>query len=259
MSFTEAQIATLIASVFWPMVRIGALFAAMPLLSNKQVPIKFKAMLSLLIAILIAPLLDEPPQVEVFSPEAVLILFQQIAIGVVMGFSLQMVMGTLAIAGEMIGYSMKLGMAKMADPINGIQVPIVTTLYLTLAMLVIIALDIHLVMIQLLVDSFKVFPVSPNGITTDTLWKLIGWATRMFEIGLLMAMPIIGSILLLDVAQGIMQRAAPQFQIFAIGFPITLLAGLILIWVTLPAVMENFIAAMDEMLLFVRSVILDGN
>jgi flagellar biosynthetic protein FliR len=256
MTFTEAQLTAMIASFFWPMVRIGALFVAMPIFGNKQLSTKVKSLLTLMIALMLAPVLDPPPLVDVFSGDAVLIMFQQVIIGLIMGFSLHMVFGSLAVAGEMVGYQMKLGMAKMADPINGVPVPIVTTLYLTLAMLIILALDIHLVLIELLVDSFKVFPVAVDGLSPDSFWKLVGWGTRMFEIGLVMAMPIVGSILLLDVAQGYMQRAAQQFQIFAVGFPITLLGGMILIWVTLPAVLENFILAMDEILQFIRDELL---
>ena len=256
MTFTEAQITALVASVLWPMIRVGALFAAVPVFSNKQLSIKVKVLLSLFIAVMIAPLLGPMPEVVVFAPEFVFVLFNQVAIGIVMGFSLQMVFGTLAIAGEMVGYSMKLGMAKMADPINGIQVPIVTTLYITLGMLIILVLDIHLVMIQLLVESFEIFPVGMQGISRDILWDLIGWGTRMYEMGLLMALPIVGSILLLDIAQGVMQRAAAQLQIFAIGFPITLIAGLILIWVTLPAVMDNFIDTLNEVIRLIRDTVL---
>ncbi len=252
MTFTEAQLSMLIASVFWPMVRIGALFAAMPVFGNKQLSVKVKVLLSLAIAMIIAPTLDAPPLVDVFSGDALLVMFNQIIIGIVMGFSLHMVLGSLGIAGEIVGYSMKLGMAKMADPINGVQVPIVAMLYLTLAMLIILAMDIHLVLIQLLIDSFRVFPVGVEGISTDTFWRLVGWGTRMYEIGLVMALPILGAILLLDVAQGFMQRAAQQFQIFAVGFPITVLGGMILIWVTLPAVMDNFVLGMDEIMQFIR-------
>ena len=256
MTFSEAEITSLVASVLWPMVRIGALFAAVPVFSNKQLSIKVKALLSLLIAFMISPLLGPMPGIEVFTPEFIYVLFNQVAIGLVMGFSLQLVFGTLAIAGEMVGYSMKLGMAKMADPINGIQVPIVTTLYITLGMLVILALDIHLVMIQLLVESFTVFPVGMQGIDRDILWGIIGWGTRMYEMGLLMSLPIVGSILLLDIAQGVMQRAAQQLQIFAIGFPITLLAGMILIWITIPAVMDNFIDTLNEVIQLIRDTVL---
>ena len=256
MTFTEAQITSLVASVLWPMVRIGALFAAVPVFSNKQLSIKVKALLSLLIAFMISPLLGPMPGIEVFTPEFIYVLFNQVAIGLVMGFSLQLVFGTLAIAGEMVGYSMKLGMAKMADPINGVQVPVVTTLYITLGMLVILALDIHLVMVQLLVESFTVFPVGMQGIDRDILWGIIGWGTRMYEMGLLMALPIVGSVLLLDIAQGVMQRAAQQLQIFAIGFPITLLAGMILIWITIPAVMDNFIDTLNEVIQLIRDTVL---
>jgi len=256
MTFTEAQLATLIASVFWPFVRIASMFAAAPVFSNKQIPNRVKLLLAISVTFVVAPVLDPPPVVNVFSAEAILILFQQMAIGVIIGFSLQLALATLTVAGEMIGYSMKLGMAKMADPINGVQVPIVATLYITLALLIILSLDIHLMMIQLIIDSFIVFPVATDGITRNTLWDIISWTTRLYELGLLMALPVIGSILLLDIAMGIMSRSAPQIQIFAIGFPITLIVGLVLIWLTLPSIMHSFIAAMDELLLFVREVIM---
>lgn len=255
MTFTEAQLTSLVASVFWPFIRIAAFFTAVPLFSNRQLPNRVKIMLALLIALIVAPLLETPPIVEVFSGEAVMIAVQQVAIGILMGFMLQFVFGSLAIAGEMVGYSMKLGMAKMADPINGIQVPIVTTLYITLGMLVVLALDIHLMLLQMLVDSFQVFPVATDGITRNTLWEVVGWATKMYEFGLLMSLPILGSLLLLDIALGVVSRAAPQMNIFSVGFPITLIAGLILIWLTLPAVLEGFIDEANVILVFIRDVL----
>ena len=258
MTFTEAQLASMLASVFWPLVRIAALFAAMPLFNTKHLSTKVKVLLAAAITLIVAPVLEPPPVVEVFSPETLLILFQQIAIGVLMGFTLQLAFGSLAIAGEMIGYSMKLGMAKMADPINGVQVPIVTTLYFTLALLILLALDIHLIMIQMIIDSFIVFPVAVDGITRNTLWEVIAWGTNMYEIGVLMALPIIGSILLLDISMGVVQRAAPQMHIFAIGFPITLIAGLVLIWVTIPSVFGVFVDEINTLLLFIKNVILAG-
>jgi flagellar biosynthetic protein FliR len=112
-----------------------------------------------------------------------------------------------------------------------------------------------MVLIQLLIDSFSVFPVAVDGVTRNTLWEVIGWATRMFEIGVLMSLPIVGSILLLDISMGVVQRAAPQMHIFAIGFPITLIAGLLLIWLTLPEVFDVFVDSMNEILFFIRDVL----
>ena len=98
MTFTEAQLSALIASVFWPMVRIGALFVAMPVFGNKQLSVKVKVLLSLMIALIVAPTLEVPPVIDVFSGEALMIMFQQVVIGLVMGFSLHMVLGSLGIA-----------------------------------------------------------------------------------------------------------------------------------------------------------------
>jgi flagellar biosynthetic protein FliR len=258
MTFTEAQLASWLASVFWPFVRISGLLISAPVFNNRQLNARIKISLALLITILVAPLLPAVPVVEVFSYEAFMIAFQQLAIGLVMGFTLQLAFGTLVIAGQAVAHMMHLGMAQMVDPQNGVNVPTIATFYVIFAMLLTLSLDIHLVFIQMLVDSFTVMPVSVDGVTRNTAWDLVGWGTKMFQIGLLIALPVKGTLLLVNIVLGIMSRAAPQLHLFAIGQPVIIASGLILIMVSLSSALGAFTYFVDETLLFVKNVLLVG-
>lgn len=240
MEFTEQQLNQWLADFFWPLVRIAAMLMAAPIFSIRQIPVRFRMMLAALITILVQPALPPSPVVEVMSTDGLLILLQQIAIGAALGFMMQMSFNALIFGGQVMAYSMGLGFANMMDPANGVQVPVVAQFWLILAMLAFLMMNGHLVLISAVVDTFAVLPVATDGITRAGLWELLGWASRMFAAGLLMAMPVIVSLLLINIGMGVVSRAAPQLNIFAIGFPITLMMGFVLIWVTLPQVMANF-------------------
>ena len=246
MDFTETQLNQWLADFFWPLVRIAAMLMAAPIFSIRQIPVRFRMLLAVLITIIVQPALPPAPVVEVFTPDAVLILLQQIAIGVVLGFLMQMAFNALIFGGQVMAYSMGLGFANMVDPANGVQVPVVAQFWLILAMLAFLMMNGHLVLISAVVDTFSVLPIAVDGIGRAGIWELLGWASRMFAAGLLMAMPVIISLLLVNIAMGVVSRAAPQLNIFAIGFPITLLMGFILIWITLPQVMASFADLVGE-------------
>ncbi|WP_078118938.1 flagellar biosynthetic protein FliR [Thiosocius teredinicola] len=240
MNFTEAQLAQWLADFFWPLVRITAMMMAAPIFSVRQIPVQLRLILSVLITLLVQPVLPSSPVVSVFSPEAVIILVQEIGVGVALGLLMQMVFAALIFGGQIMAFSMGLGFANMMDPTNGVQVPVIAQFWLILAMLAFLMMNGHLVLISAIVDTFTVIPVATDGISRAGIYELLKWASRMFAAGILMAMPVIISLLLINIGMGVVSRAAPQLNIIAIGFPVTLLMGFILIWVTLPQVMTNF-------------------
>jgi len=152
----------------------------------------------------------------------------------------------LIFGGQVMAYSMGLGFANMMDTTNGVQVPVVAQFWLILAMLAFVMMNGHLVLISAIVDTFTVIPVATDGLSRSGIWELLSWGSRMFAAGVLMAMPVIVALLLINIGMGVVSRAAPQLNIFAIGFPITLMMGFLLIWVTLPQVMTNFGSLVTE-------------
>ena len=240
MQFTEAQLSQWLADFLWPLVRIAAMLMAAPIFSVRQIPVRFRMMLAVLITLLVQPVLPPSPVVPVFSSDALLIMLQQIAIGAALGFLMQMAFNALIFGGQVMAYSMGLGFANMMDPTNGVQVPVVAQFWLILAMLAFLLMNGHLVLISAVVDTFSVLPIAADGLGRAGLWELLSWASRMFAAGVLMALPVIIALLLINIGMGVVSRAAPQLNIFAIGFPITLMMGFVLIWLTLPQVMTNF-------------------
>ena len=240
MIITEAQFNAWLAAYLWPMVRIGAMLLAAPIFSSRQVPVRFRLLLMLVLTWLVMPTLPPVPPAEVLSHTGLLIMLQQILIGVVMGFILQMVFGALVFGGQVVAYSTGLGFASMVDPQNGVQVPVVAQFYLILATLLFLLSNGHLLTIELLSDSFHTLPVAVDGISRNGLLDIVAWGSRMFAGGLLIALPIVGAMLLVYMGMGVVMRAAPQLNIFSVGFPITMLLGFVLMWVSLPSLFDAF-------------------
>jgi len=225
--------------------RIGAMLLVAPVFGARMVPKPVRVGLGLAIAVIVTPLLPPMPVVDALSPEAVLIAVHQMLIGLAMGFALQLVFGALVTAGQTVAMSMGLGFAALVDPQNGVQVPVVSQFYLISSTLLFLVLNGHLQLIQMVVDSFHTLPVGVTGLPSDALWNLVGWATQMFAGALMVALPAITSIMLVNVALGAMTRAAPQLNIFSVGFPITLLGGFVIIILTLPSMGPQFTELMN--------------
>lgn len=236
LTVTDTQLTGWVAALLWPFMRISALFTAMPFLGALLIPTRVRLGLSLLLAWFVAPLIPAMPQVPLLSLASAMISLQQVLIGLAMGFILQMVFTTFTIAGENIAMTMGLGFAQLTDPANGTQAPVVGQYYAILVMLLFLALNGHLVLIELLVKSFSGLPVGLHGLTSDSLWRVVGWAGHMYVAAVLVALPALAALLLVNMAFGVITRAAPQLNIFAVGFPMTILVGFLIMLLTVPTV-----------------------
>lgn len=240
LSFSDAQLAQWMADLLYPFMRVAALFSAAPVFSLRQFPIRVRVGLAVMVTVLIQPLIPSAPVVDTFGPESFLIAFHQIAVGLAMGFLLQMVFQALIFGGQAIAFSMGLGFAFMMDPQNGVQVPVVAQFYLLLATLAFVIGNGHLVLLGVMADSFQVMPVGMEGIDRAGLFNIVAWASELFAAGVLVALPVIITLLLINIGMGVVGRAAPQLNIFSVGFPVTLMVGLLLMWMTLPQVLGSF-------------------
>lgn len=245
-AFSEAQILSTIASFSWTLVRISTLFVALPLFAGHLVPNRILIVLSFLITLLIWPTLPEAPAVELFSMAGFLIDIQQFMIGLAMGFILQLAFGAIIFGGQSIAYGMGLGFASMIDPDTGIQVPVISQFYQIMAVLLFLGLDGHLLVIQLLAESFRTFPIGEFAPDQKALWDIVIWMGRLFAAGLLLSLPVITALLIVNLGFGIATRAAPQLNIFSVGFPVSLLLGMILMGITLPDVLKLFSGFLDS-------------
>jgi len=239
MNITGTELTSWLASVIWPFMRIGAMFAAVPIFSARSVPVRIRVLLSFFIAWILVPVIPRPPVIDLISAEAVLISVNQVLIGLAMGFILQMVFSAFVIAGQSIAMAMGLGFASMIDPQNGVQVPVVSQAFLIMVTLVFLALNGHILLIEVLAESFQRLPVGPLVISHDGLWQLVSWGSNMFVGGMLVALPAVAALLLVNLAFGVTSRAAPQLNIFAVGFPVMIMVGMAFIILTLPSITDH--------------------
>ena len=254
MEITGTDIARWAGSLLWPFIRIGSFLLVAPIFGAPSITRRVRIMLALMMALLILPVLPQAPAVAPFSPGGLLITGQQVLLGVAMGLVFQLAFATVVIAGQNIAMTMGLGFASAIDPQNGIQVPVVSQFYLILATLLFLSLDGHLLLLEMLRESFLLFPVGTSW-PLELPWTLIMWGSTMFASGLLMALPALGALLLINLSFGVMTRAAPQLNIFVVGFPISLIAGFLLIYFTLPAFFSQMSQLFDQAFSLVRAAL----
>lgn len=253
MNITGAELISWMATLLWPFMRIGAMFAAAPIFSARSVPVRIRILLAFFVAWVLLPVIPEPPAVDLISGEALIISISQILIGLAMGFILQMVFAAFVIAGQSIATAMGLGFASMVDPQNGVQVPVISQAFLIMATLIFLALNGHLIFIEVLAKSFQNMPVGPFSPSQDALKQLVMWGSDMFVGGMLIALPAVAALLLVNLAFGVTSRAAPQLNIFAVGFPIMIMIGLAFLILTLPTVTSHLSRLLTQALELIQT------
>jgi flagellar biosynthetic protein FliR len=235
-----------IGRYFWPLARISALFMAMPIIGTKIVTARARVVLAVMVSLLVTPLLPPLPVVPLLSLQSLMIVLHQVVIGLTIGFFLQVLFQIFVLAGQFIAMKMGLGFAAMNDPASGVSVTVLSQFYLVITTLLFLSLNGHLVVIELIVSSFTTLPISEKGLSTDIFWEVANSGSWLFSKAMLVSLPILTALLIVNMAFGVMSRVAPQMNVFALGFPVTLVFGLFLIWVSLFTVLPNFVAFVDE-------------
>ncbi len=239
MHLTSAELTAWVGAFMWPFFRIAAMTSVAPVFAARSVPARVRLLFALALTIPVAPLLPPAPAVDPLSAAAALITAQQIVVGLALGFALQLTFSAFVTGGQVVAMQMGLGFAAMVDPQNGSQTPVVSQLYLLMATLIFLALGGHLVLIETLVDSFRSLPVGVQGLAPENVWQLVLFGSQLFAGAVSIAIPAIASLLIVNLAFGVMTRSAPQLNIFAVGFPITMVLGFAVILATLPSVLPR--------------------
>ncbi|MBR9727338.1 flagellar biosynthetic protein FliR [Shewanella intestini] len=240
MEILFAEISQALAAYLLPFFRISSMLMVMAVFGANTTPARVRLLLSVAITVAVAPVLPPLPEIDLIAFSTVFIIAQQIIVGVAMGFVTLMVMQTFVLTGQIIGMQTSLGFASMIDPSSGQQTPVVGNFFLLLATLIFLAVDGHLLMFKMLVASFETIPISMAGISIKNYWELANWGGYMFGAALTMSLSAIVALLMINLSFGVMTRASPQLNIFSIGFPVTMVSGLFILWLTLSPIMAHF-------------------
>jgi flagellar biosynthetic protein FliR len=240
LSLSSGQLEAWIAQLFWPFVRIGACLMVAPIFGARFVPPRMRIVIAGAITMLVAPLLPSTANTELLSATGVVITAQQVIIGLALGFALQLAFEAVAFGGQLLANSMGLSFAMSVDPLHGASTQVLGQFYTLVVTLTFLALNGHLLLIQTLVDGFRTLPIGATGLGNDGLWTLIVWSGQLFSGALTIALPGMTALMIVNLGFGVISRAAPTLNLFAVGFPISLVLGLLVMLAGLPAMQGGF-------------------
>lgn len=247
-SISEAQLVAWISPILWPFLRILAVFTAAPILSSRAFPVRARIALAFFIAFAAQPSLQGQPLISINGPEALGTVVQQVGIGLAIGFTVRLIFAALELAGEVVGFQMGLGFASFFNPALNNQSSAVGRFYGQLAAFLFVVMNGHLIVLMAVIKSFDAFPLDQNFLEALKKMKLYELGTDLFASALWIALPVIGMLMFANLALGIVSRVAPQMNIFAIGFPVTLTVGLIGIAATVPLLDQPMLALMERVI-----------
>ncbi|MEJ0007541.1 MAG: flagellar biosynthetic protein FliR [Steroidobacteraceae bacterium] len=254
LTLTTGQLETWLGQVLWPFVRVGSCLMVAPVFSSQAVPVRIRIVLAGAIALILAPMIVIPAQLSAFSIEGLVVTAQQVVIGIALGFCLQLVFDAITLGGQLIANSMGLSYAQSLDPIRGVSSTALGELYGIFVTLVFLALDGHLRLIEVLADGFRTLPIGGAGFGPTDLWQVVIWGGTLFSGALSIALPGITALLIVNLAFGMVSRAAPALNLMAVGFPVILVFGLLVLVVSVPQLLSGFERLLGQSFMVLQSL-----
>ena len=257
LTFSSQQLYAWVAMFIWPTTRMLGLLSLAPPFGSASVPMLVKILLGIAIGVVIAPDVPLPPAIDPMSMTGLLILLEQLLIGLSMGLAMRIVFAAVEAAGDLTSSTMGLSFAAFFDPQSQGRTAVISQVFSLLATMVFLSLNGHLILLQVLAESFQTLPITGQPITAEGFHQLALWGSKIFSMGIQLSLPFLIALLITNFALGILTRAAPQLNLFGIGFSITMLAGFLLIGFGLPYMLtplQRFLSEGVEMVRLLGAV-----
>lgn len=245
-TFSEAQLVSWLSPILWPFLRVLAMFSVAPVFSQRSIPARTKIGLAFLIALCAQPVLGNQPVISINSSEALGTLVQQIGVGIAIGFAVRLVFAAIEMAGELVGLQMGLNFASFFDPVSNAQLSAVARFLVQISTLLFIVINGHLLVLMAVLKSYEAFPVDGHFLQSIQQMKLHEMGTAVFSSAFWIALPMVVMLLFVNLVLGIISRVAPQMNIYAVGFPVTLTMGLTGLVATLPLLEQPLLALLQR-------------
>ncbi|MCE2782415.1 flagellar biosynthetic protein FliR [Limnohabitans sp.] len=234
MNLLAAEVVDRFYTFLWPMLRISALMLTAPIFSLNTFNTRLRILLALVLTWLVYPL-HTWPVVDPTSAQGLVEAFNQIMIGATMGLILQVVVAAVVVAGQSIAAAMGLSMANMIDPNMG-NVPTISQLLIVMSTLIFVGFGGHAIMMGLILESFNSLPIGTSILNQAVYGRVLQWSSMVFLGAVLMALPVMVALLFINVGLGVVTRAAPSLNIFAVGFPAMIMAGFVILIISMDSI-----------------------
>ena len=243
-------------ALLFVMVRVGAAFIAAPVFGNVSIPLPVRVGLTGAIGVLVLGTHSVAPPPTVFALATFLAVAAEALVGFALGFVLQIAFAAPLVASEVIGSAMGIGFASSIDPQNGRSSPALGQFFSIMLTLLFLSVDGHLVLVDMLVRSYQALPPGAAWLDAAHLRAIAFFGGYAFFAGLLLALPVGFLLLCLNLVVGMMSRAAPSLNLFAVGLPASLAVGVVAIAVAFPAMGDYMLVIVREGLNATQSLVL---
>lgn len=238
------------------MTRVGAALLAAPFFGAGSVPPQVRVIATGAIAVLVCAWTPVVAPPALFSVQGLLAVAGEALVGLSLGFVLQLTFAAPIMAAEVIGGAMGMSMATAVDPNSGAQSPALGQYFTVVITLIFLALGAHLQWIHLVVDSYAVFPPGQTWLGPDKFAEIAGFATAMFVTAVAIALPVTLVLLIVQVVTGVLSRSAPSLNLFALGLPAGVLAGIAALIAAAPLLTDQLTDASAAAIEQSRSILL---
>ncbi len=228
-----------------PLIRVGGMMLVAPVFDSGLLPARMRLLICMIVTIPVSSTISNIPKIDIISLNGFFIISQELLIGLSIGFVFLILLQTFVIGSQLIAMQAGLGFASMVDPQSGLTVPLISQLYLIIVTLLFLAFNGHLELIKLISNSFVAFPIGESVFSKNHFWDIILLGSSMFAGAISMALPAIVALLIINISFGILTRSAPQLNIFTIGFPITLVIGLFVVYFLLSNIIPQVEAVLS--------------
>jgi len=254
LTITSSQLLAWLGAFLWPLVRILGVMSSAPIFSNRSIPVTVRIGMGVMLTLIVAPQLPAMPDQDPLSWTGLLILINEFLIGIGIGFSWRIVFTGVEMAGELIGSTMGLSFATQFDPMSQGRSSAVSQLLSMLTVLLTLSANLHLLFLEVLIQSFQSLPVALESMDKGFFKQLALWGAHMFAIGVQLSLPVVTALLIVNMALGVLTRAAPQLNLFSIGFPLTLSTGIVMIGLCLPYWNEPILKLLREGIQMIQTI-----
>jgi len=227
--------------------RITSMIVVAPIVGHQAIPVQVKVSLGMFLAFVMFPLLSvKSPQMDVQLLELVVLLLQEVAVGLLIGFAAGLLFAGVHYAGEIIALHMGLSFANIIDPESNQSNPVIGQLLYLTTLLIFLVLNGHHFLIQALHLSYTAVPIGAFVFSMPAAKTLASLAGLVFVIGVKFSAPILVAIFLNNVGFAILARVMPQMNIFSISFPLNIGVGLLVLMSTAPLVVYVFKKSLES-------------
>ena len=247
-TLNAADVSLWVSRLWWPTLRVGGFVLSAPVASETTIPSFIKIIMSVSLAFLMSPLVRTPADLSIFSGMGLFAAVQEMLIGVAIGMVVQLAFEALTFAGQTVSLTMGLGFATLVDPQHGANTTVLGQMFMIFGVLTYLAVDGHLMLLGALAQSFQTLPIGVFHVDGNFLATVASWGAHVFESGLLIALPAVIALLIVNLALGVVTRAAPQLNLFGIGFTITLICGFFALIVGIEGTMASISSLINNAL-----------